>query len=267
MALTLLKRKPCESRLENRVGAEPDASKFCLPSETRPCITVCYHSESCMYDCKSVREALEEEIRARNLGILVKPMKAGCEGDCPYGALLGFPQKGFFYRGVTADRAREVVAETLLMGHILFDLLFIDPFKSTSGLILYDRPSRFIATIDESFCMVQVSRYFVKFNEGVSCGKCTPCRVGSVELGEILDRVIQGKARFEDLKRLELIGTAMQETPYCDFARVCSGPVLTALQYFRAEFELHVDEHICPAGVCEALVNKPPEKTQKPAEG
>jgi (2Fe-2S) ferredoxin len=256
MALTLLKRKPCESGLEDRVRPEPWTTQFCRPTETRPCITVCYPSESCTYDCKGVRQALEEEIRARNLGIPVESMKVGCEGDCPYGTPVGFPQKGFFYRGVTPERARDVVAETLLKGHILFDLLYIDPLKSTSGHILYDRPFKFIATMDDSFCMVQVARYFVKFNEGVSCGKCTPCRVGSVELGEILDRIIRGKGRLEDLKRLELISAAMQDTPYCDFARVCSGPVLTALQYFKSEFELHVDEGICPAGVCEALVTK-----------
>jgi (2Fe-2S) ferredoxin len=267
MALTLLKRKPCENGLKDRIPSERGTAQFCDPSDTRPCITICYDSESCIYGCGGVRKALEEEIKARNLGILVKPMKAGCEGDCPYGVLVGFPQKGFFYRGVTPERAKEVVAETLLKGHILFDLLLIDPFKSTSGLILKDRASRFIATIDESFCMVQVARYFVKFNEGVSCGKCTPCRVGSVELGEILDRIIQGKGQLEDLNRLELIGTAMQHTPYCDFARVCSCPVLLALEYFRPEFEKHVDEHICPAGVCEALVDKPQEKMQKQAEG
>lgn len=253
MALTLLKREPCESGLQDAVRPESGTTRFCGPSETHPCITACYPSESCTNNCEGVRHALEEEIKARGLDIHVESMKVGCDGDCPYGAMVGFPQKGFFYRGVTPDRAGEVVAETLERGHILFDLLHVDPFKSISGRILYDRPSRFIATIDKSFCMVQVARYFLRFEEGVSCGKCTPCRVGSIELGEILDRIIQGKGQFEDLKRLELIGAAMQDTPYCEFARVCSGPVLSALRFFRPEFEMHVDERVCPASVCEGL--------------
>jgi NADH:ubiquinone oxidoreductase subunit F (NADH-binding) len=108
--------------------------------------------------------------------------------------------------------------------------------------------------------MVQVARYFLKFEEGVSCGKCTPCRVGSMELLEILERIIGGAGQPDDLQRLELVCRAMQDAPYCDFARTTSGPVVAALKHFRSEFEAHVDQGVCPAGACEALRGKKEEK-------
>jgi NADH:ubiquinone oxidoreductase subunit F (NADH-binding) len=108
--------------------------------------------------------------------------------------------------------------------------------------------------------MVQVARYFLQFEEGVSCGKCTPCRVGSVELREILERIINGEGQPDDLQRLDLVCRAMQDAPYCDFARTTSGPVVSVLRHFRSEFEAHIDRGECPAGVCEGLVKKVEEK-------
>jgi (2Fe-2S) ferredoxin len=202
-----------------------------------------------------VKRRLEEEIAAADLALNVGTMKVGCNGHCPYGVLLGFPQRGFFYDNIDTEKAKEVVMQTLVQGHILFERLHIDPLKVTSGRILYDR-SGFIATIDDSYCMVQVARYFLKFEEGVSCGKCVPCRVGSVELREILEGIIQGKGEPDDLQRLDLVCRAMQEAPYCDFARTTSGPLVTILKHFRAEFQKHVDQKVCPAGVCEGLAKE-----------
>jgi (2Fe-2S) ferredoxin len=208
---------------------------------------------------------LEDEIAKINLGLTVGAMKVGCNGDCPYGVLVGFPQKGFFYEQVDGEQAKEVVNGTLAQGHILFDLLHIDPLKATSGRILYDR-SGFIATIDDSFCMVKVAQYFLQFEEGVSCGKCVPCRVGSVELREILERIIGGKGEPEDLQRLDLVCRAMQDAPYCDFGRTTSDPVVTILKHFRSEFEKHVDQKVCPAGVCEGLAKEVEEEAEKKNE-
>jgi (2Fe-2S) ferredoxin len=225
---------------------------FCQANEQRTCITVCAPSDRCKCDCEEVRKVLEKEIAASHLGVTVGAMKVGCNGECPYGVLVGFPQRGFFYEQVDRERAKEVVKGTLAHGHILFDLLHVDPLKSTSGKILYDR-SGFVATIDDSFCMVKVAQYFLQFEEGVSCGKCVPCRVGSVELREILERIIGGGGEPEDLQRLDLVCRAMQDAPYCDFARTTSGPVVTILKHFRSEFEKHVDQKVCPAGACAGL--------------
>ena len=245
---------------------EPQVPKFCQANEQRACITICAPSETCTCDCEEVRRVLEEEIAASNLGVTVGAMKVGCNGECPHGVLVGFPQKGFFYEQVDGEQAKEVVTGTLAQGHILFDLLHIDPLKATTGRILYDR-SGFIATIDDSFCMVKVAQYFLQFEEGVSCGKCVPCRVGSVELREILERIIQGEGEPEDLQRLDLVCRAMQDAPYCDFARTTSDPLVTILKHFRSEFEKHVDEKVCPAGVCEGLAKEVKEdKTEEVSE-
>ena len=245
---------------------EPQVPDFCQANELRACITICAPSETCTCDCEEVRRVLEEEIAASNLGVTVGAMKVGCNGECPHGVLVGFPQRGFFYEQVDGEQAKEVVTGTLAQGHILFDLLHIDPLKATTGRILYDR-SGFIATIDDSFCMVKVAQYFLQFEEGVSCGKCVPCRVGSVELREILERIIQGEGEPEDLQRLDLVCRAMQDAPYCDFARTTSDPVVTILKHFRSEFEKHVDEKVCPAGACEGLAKEvKEEKTEKESE-
>ena len=234
---------------------ELQVPNFCQDDKQRACITICEPPETCTCGCHEVRKVLEEEIAASNLGVTLGPMKVGCNGDCPYGVLVGFPQRGFFYEQIDKEQAKEVVRGTLVQGHILFDLLHIDPLKSTSGRILYDR-SGFIATIDDSFCMVKVAQYFLQFEEGVSCGKCVPCRVGSVELREILERIIQGEGEPEDLQRLDLVCKAMRDAPYCDFARTTSGPVVTILKHFRSEFEKHVDQKVCPAGVCQGLAKE-----------
>lgn len=248
----------------NPAGATQTAV-FCRDTDQRPCITICAPSDTRECDCEEVRKVLEEEIAARDLGLTVGTMKVGCNGGCPYGVLVGFPQRGFFYEQVNKEQAREVITGTLTQGHILFDLLHLDPLKVTSGRILYDR-SGFIATIDNSFCMVQVARYFLQFEEGVSCGKCVPCRVGSVELREILERIIQGEGEPDDLQRLDLVCRAMQDAPYCDFARTTSAPVVTILKHFRPEFEKHVDQKVCPAGACEAL-GREEEKKEVKEEG
>jgi (2Fe-2S) ferredoxin len=259
MALSGSKNNPSGGETQGQGRITSTAPELCRSDVEQAHITICSASATCDCDCEETRRVLEEEIVARNLEVRIGDMKLGCNGDCPYGPIVGFPRKGLFYSKVSPKWAKEVVSATLEKGHVVFDLLHIDPLKSTSSRILYDRPG-FIATIDDSYCMVRVAYYFLKFEEGVSCGKCVPCRVGSVELREILARIIAGQGRLEDLQRIELVCKAMQEAPYCDFAVTTSDPVVTILKHFRSEFESHVDQGICPAGVCEALTKEEAEQ-------
>jgi (2Fe-2S) ferredoxin len=235
--LDVLKRKPSRNA---RWQQSVDTPAFCLPDDQRPCLTLCSASGACKCGCDEVRQVLERELLSRRLELHIGRMKVGCNGDCPFGVLLGFPQRGFFYRDVTPEMTKEIVRETLEKGQIIFDLLYIDPLKATSGKFLYDK-SGFIATIDDSYDMVEVARYFLEFEEGVSCGKCVPCRVGSVELKETLDRIIDGRGQPDDLQRLELLCRALQDAPYCDFGRTTSNPVVTILKHFRSEFQAYLD--------------------------
>ena len=256
----IFKRKQ-ENRLSQRpkdIG--PKRPFFCETNERGPCITVCTRTgaDQCPCGCEAVRNTLEEEIRSRELNVRVAAMKVGCNGACPYGPLVGFPGGGFYYHRLTPERAREVVFETIEQGHILFDLLHLDPLHSTSGRLLYDHALGFIAVLDEDRCMVQVAKYFLDFDKGVSCGKCTPCRAGFVYLREIVDAIAGGEGRLEDLHTLRAIMAAMRQAAYCEYAGRGSGPLAAILKHFRSEFELHISQKSCPAGECTKLSGEKP---------
>ncbi len=216
-------------------------------------ITVCAANGACRCGADAVGRAIGEEIRARGLSVRVAAMKVGCSGTCPYGPLLGFPGGGFFYHRLTPERAREAVFETLAKGHILFDLLHLDPLQSTSGRFLYDHESRCIAMLDENRCMVQVAKYFLDFDRGVSCGKCTPCRAGFVYLREIIEAIAAGEGRPEDLHTMQAVMAAMRDAAYCEYAARGAGPVAAILEHFQPEFERHIRQKQCPAGECRRL--------------
>ena len=107
--------------------------------------------------------------------------------------------------------------------------------------------------MDECTCMVDVARYFLKFLEEESCGKCTPCREGILHMGKILDRITEGKGKEEDIETLEWMGQAIIDGSLCFLGGSAPNPVLSAIRYFRDEYEAHIKDKKCPAGVCKAL--------------
>jgi NADH:ubiquinone oxidoreductase subunit F (NADH-binding)/(2Fe-2S) ferredoxin/Pyruvate/2-oxoacid:ferredoxin oxidoreductase delta subunit len=108
--------------------------------------------------------------------------------------------------------------------------------------------------MDEGTCMVDVAKYFVDFLKGESCGKCLPCREGLKRMGEILNDITAGKANAESLSLLEELAEVIADTSLCGLGKTASNPVLSALRYFRSEFEDHVLRKRCPAGVCTSLI-------------
>jgi len=111
--------------------------------------------------------------------------------------------------------------------------------------------------VDETTCMVEFSKFFLTFATEESCGKCVPCRVGGRRMLEILTRITEGEGTMEDLDKLEEIAKGMQEGALCALGQLTPGPLLSALRYFRPEFEAHILEKRCPAGACTALVRAP----------
>ncbi len=109
--------------------------------------------------------------------------------------------------------------------------------------------------MDEDNCMVDIARFFLEFTVEESCGKCTPCREGTKRMLEILERITEGKGTMEDLDRLEELGSTIKSTSLCGLGQTAPNPVLSTLKYFRDEYEAHVKEKRCPAGVCSALAN------------
>jgi NADH:ubiquinone oxidoreductase subunit F (NADH-binding) len=104
--------------------------------------------------------------------------------------------------------------------------------------------------MDDSECMVDISRFFMAFSQDESCGECTPCREGTKRMLEILDRIIAGQGVEEDLTNLERLGKLLRKASLCGLGRAAPNPVLSTLRHFRAEYEAHVREKRCPAGKC-----------------
>ena len=110
-----------------------------------------------------------------------------------------------------------------------------------------------LVVLDERDCMVDISRYFLKFTQEQSCGKCTFCRLGTKRMLDILDRLCAGKGKPDDLKTLEVLAGQVKAASLCGLGQTAPNPVLTTLRYFRAEYEAHLAGK-CPAGKCTALI-------------
>ena len=104
--------------------------------------------------------------------------------------------------------------------------------------------------MDERSCMVDVAKYFMDFCMDESCGKCVPCRVGTVQMFRLLDRITKGSATLADLATLKELCTMVQETSLCGLGQSAPNPVLGTLRYFMDEYEAHIKDHHCAAGVC-----------------
>ncbi len=108
--------------------------------------------------------------------------------------------------------------------------------------------------MDEDNCMVDMAKFFLEFTVDESCGKCTPCRVGTKRLLEILDKITMGEGTLEDLDRLEQLCNYIKANSLCGLGQTAPNPVLATLKFFRDEYVAHVTEKKCPAGVCKKLV-------------
>ncbi len=114
-----------------------------------------------------------------------------------------------------------------------------------------------LIVLDDHSCMVDVARYFLEFVQEESCGKCVPCRVGTKRMLEILDRICDGEGVDGDIEQLVELGEWIQETALCGLGQTAPNPVLSTIRHFRSEYEEHIRDHHCEAGVCPGLVRAP----------
>ena len=124
------------------------------------------------------------------------------------------------------------------------NLMRIGSMMGSGGLIV----------MDEDTCMVDIARFFLEFTVDESCGKCTPCRVGTKRMLEILDKIIAGNGTLEDIDRLEELANYIKSSSLCGLGQTAPNPVLSTLRYFRDEYIAHVVDKKCPAGVCKSLL-------------
>jgi len=118
-----------------------------------------------------------------------------------------------------------------------------------------------MVVMDETTCMVEVARYFLSFTQAESCGKCTPCRLGTRQMLEILTRITEGKGQDDDIDTLLAIATTVKECALCGLGQTSPNPVLSTITYFRDEYDAHIKEKKCPAAVCDALMISPCQHT------
>ncbi len=111
-----------------------------------------------------------------------------------------------------------------------------------------------LVVLDDTTCMVDVTRFFLEFTQRESCGKCTFCRVGTKRMLEILTRICQGEGREGDVELLEQLAGLVKNTSLCGLGQTAPNPVLTAIRYFRSEFEAHITNRRCPAHQCKPLL-------------
>ncbi|MBC7249746.1 MAG: NADH-quinone oxidoreductase subunit NuoF [Anaerolineae bacterium] len=133
----------------------------------------------------------------------------------------------------------------------LFDLPISYETLTQAGSIM---GSGGMVVMDEDTCMVDVARYFIGFTMAESCGKCAPCREGTQYMHQILTRITAGEGSVEDLELLEEVALWVKKASLCGLGQTAPNPVLSTLRYFRDEYEAHVKEKRCPAGVCRALI-------------
>ena len=181
---------------------------------------------------KVKRTGLVEVPMGATLRELIFEIGGGIQGDRPFKAVqTGGPSGG-------------CIPEKMLDLPVDFDTLSkYGAMMGSGGMIV----------MDDRSCMVEVARYYVQFLCGESCGKCTPCREGLKQMLAILTDICEGRGKPEDLDLLETLGETMQEASLCALGKSAPNPVLTTLRYFRDEYEAHIQEHRCPAGVCTKL--------------
>jgi len=119
-------------------------------------------------------------------------------------------------------------------------LLEIGSFMGSGGMIV----------MDETSCMVDVTRFFMDFMREESCGKCVPCRVGTTQLWMMLDAIAGGRAVHGDIDRMERLAEMVRKTSLCGLGQGAPNPIFSTLRYFRDEYLAHIEDHVCPAGVC-----------------
>ncbi|MDY3868802.1 MAG: NADH-quinone oxidoreductase subunit NuoF, partial [Pyramidobacter sp.] len=111
-----------------------------------------------------------------------------------------------------------------------------------------------LVVMDEDTCMVDVARFFLKFTQSESCGKCTPCREGTKRMLEILEAITEGRGKEGDIERLENLAKSIKAGALCALGQTAPNPVLSTIRYFRDEYEAHIRDKKCPAGACKALI-------------
>ena len=157
----------------------------------------------------------------------------------------GIPNGKKFKAAQTGGPSGGCIPASLIDTPIDYDnLIAIGSMMGSGGLIV----------MDEDNCMVDIAKFFLEFTVDESCGKCTPCRVGTKRLYELLEKITNGNGEMEDLQKLEDLCYYIKQNALCGLGQTAPNPVLSTLRYFKDEYIAHIQEKRCPAGVCKKLL-------------
>jgi len=183
--------------------------------------------------------------KVKNTGLVEVPMGMTLR-QVIYEIGGGIPQGKKFKAVQTGGPSGGVIPEQFLDLPIDFDeLAKVGSMMGSGGMVI----------MDEDTCMVNTARYFLSFLSGESCGKCVPCREGIYQMLKILNRICQGNGREGDIALLEEISEVVTDFSLCALGGTAPNPVLNTIKYFRNEYEAHINEKRCPAGVCKELIS------------
>jgi NADP-reducing hydrogenase subunit HndC len=183
--------------------------------------------------------------KINNTGLLEIPMGTTLR-EIIYDIGGGIPNGKAFKAAQTGGPSGGCIPASLIDTEIDYDnLLSIGCMMGSGGLIV----------MDEDNCMVDIARFFLDFTQDESCGKCPPCRIGTKRMLEILERICDGKGVEGDIERLQELAEGIKASALCGLGQTAPNPVLSTIRYFRDEYEAHIKEKRCPAGVCKHLLN------------
>ena len=182
--------------------------------------------------------------KINNTGLVEVPMGITLR-EIIYDIGGGIPDGKKFKAVQTGGPSGGVIPESLLGLAVDFDELNkVGSMMGSGGMIV----------MDENTCMVDIAKYFLTFLEGESCGKCVPCREGIKRMREILTDISEGKGKDGDIELLERLSATLIDSSLCALGSTAPNPVLTSIRYFRDEYEAHIKDKRCPAGVCKELI-------------
>jgi len=183
--------------------------------------------------------------KINNTGLLEIPMGTTLR-EVIYDIGGGIPNGKKFKAAQTGGPSGGCIPASKIDTPIEYDTLVeLGSMMGSGGLIV----------MDEDNCMVDIAKFFLEFTVDESCGKCPPCRIGTKRMLEILERITGGKGEEGDVEKLEILAKNIKASALCGLGQTAPNPVLSTLRYFRDEYEAHVRDKKCPAGVCKSMLN------------
>lgn len=191
-------------------------------------ILVCAGTGSASSGAHKLIDALKLELKKQGLEETVSIVGTGCQGFCEKGPTVIIEPKQVLYCSVQADDVAEIVAQDIMKGERVERLLLLDARDGYAGL------------------QKALKELFLDFTTKDFCGKCNPCREGTVRMSEILDKIIKGEGNNEDIDILENLAYTIVNTSLCGLGQTAPDPILATIKHFKHEYEAHILEHMCP---------------------